>query len=194
MCRATRSAAALYSSTLCSCVKGMAGVAVLRALRTLHTRTLAATSGRCSAPVVPQASCVPYPAWRTSPVRSLQLCSALCAGHNKWSKVKHIKGPKDEARARMFMKFGMMIRIAVKGEVNCFFSIVFLHFEVLLWTVTKFQSGLTYRGGIQPRHEYKLSTYTGAVQKQEHAQSIHRGCHQECGRLTTHWQSQVGEK
>lgn len=44
----------------------------------------------------------------------MQLCSALCAGHNKWSKVKHIKGPKDEARGRMFMKFGMMIRIAVK--------------------------------------------------------------------------------
>lgn len=49
-------------------------------------------------------------------MRTLQLCSALCAGHNKWSKVKHIKGPKDEARGKMFMKFGMLIRIAVKGE------------------------------------------------------------------------------
>lgn len=47
-------------------------------------------------------------------MRTLQLCSALYAGHNKWSKVKHIKGPKDEARGRMFTKFGMMIRIAVK--------------------------------------------------------------------------------
>lgn len=47
-------------------------------------------------------------------MRTLQLCSALCAGHNKWSKVKHIKGPKDEARGRMFTKLGMMIRIAVK--------------------------------------------------------------------------------
>ncbi|XP_026207906.1 translational activator of cytochrome c oxidase 1 isoform X3 [Anabas testudineus] len=93
----------------------MAGAAVLRALRSLHIRTLAATSGRCSAPgkSVPPGSCVQYPPW-TSPVRSLQLCSALCAGHNKWSKVKHVKGPKDEARGRMFMKFGMMIRIAVK--------------------------------------------------------------------------------
>uniref|UniRef100_A0A3Q0SCA2 Translational activator of cytochrome c oxidase 1 n=1 Tax=Amphilophus citrinellus TaxID=61819 RepID=A0A3Q0SCA2_AMPCI len=55
----------------------------------------------------------------TSPVRTLQLCSALCAGHNKWSKVKHVKGPKDEARGKMFMKFGMMIKIAVKeGGAN----------------------------------------------------------------------------
>lgn len=42
------------------------------------------------------------------------MSSASCAGHNKWSKVKHIKGPKDEARSRMFMKFAMMIKIAVK--------------------------------------------------------------------------------
>ncbi|XP_044033678.1 translational activator of cytochrome c oxidase 1 [Siniperca chuatsi] len=95
----------------------MAGAAVLRALRTLRPRTLAATSGRFPAAVesvLPPASCALYPPWRTSPVRTLQLSSALCAGHNKWSKVKHIKGPKDEARGRMFMKFGMMIKIAVK--------------------------------------------------------------------------------
>ncbi|XP_070782821.1 translational activator of cytochrome c oxidase 1 [Enoplosus armatus] len=95
----------------------MAGPAVLRALRTLRPRTLAATSAVFPAQVesvLPPASCVSYPPWRTSPVRTLQLCSALCAGHNKWSKVKHIKGPKDEARGRMFMKFGMMIKIAVK--------------------------------------------------------------------------------
>ncbi|XP_067432971.1 translational activator of cytochrome c oxidase 1 [Thunnus thynnus] len=87
----------------------MTGAAVLRALRTL--------SGRFPAPVesvMPPASCVLFPAWRTSAVRTLQLSPALCAGHNKWSKVKHIKGPKDEARGKMFMKFGMMIKIAVK--------------------------------------------------------------------------------
>ncbi|KAM4624634.1 translational activator of cytochrome c oxidase 1 isoform 1-T2 [Polymixia lowei] len=62
--------------------------------------------------------------WNTSPVRSLHLGTNLCAGHNKWSKVKHIKGPKDEARGRMFMKFGMMIRIAVKeGGPNPDFNI-----------------------------------------------------------------------
>ncbi|KAF3704432.1 Translational activator of cytochrome c oxidase 1 [Channa argus] len=88
----------------------MAGAAVLRALRTLHPWTLAGPLGRCSAPV----EFLQYPLWRNSPVRTLQLCSSLCAGHNKWSKVKHIKGPKDEARGRMFMKLGMMIRIAVK--------------------------------------------------------------------------------
>ncbi|XP_034415127.1 translational activator of cytochrome c oxidase 1 [Cyclopterus lumpus] len=95
----------------------MAGAAVLRVLRTLRPRTLDATVGRFPAPgecVLTPASCVLYPPWRTSTVRTLQLCSALCAGHNKWSKVKHIKGPRDEARGRMFMKFGMMIKIAVK--------------------------------------------------------------------------------
>ncbi|CAL8304040.1 unnamed protein product [Lota lota] len=48
------------------------------------------------------------------PARSVHLDTSQCAGHNKWSKVRHIKGPKDEARGRMFMKYGMMIRIAVK--------------------------------------------------------------------------------
>lgn len=89
----------------------MAGTAVLRTLRGL---TLAAvTPGRGP---VQEASCALSPQWRSCPVRALQLCSALCAGHNKWSKVRHIKGPKDEARGRMFMKFGMMIKIAVKGK------------------------------------------------------------------------------
>ncbi|KAM9336830.1 translational activator of cytochrome c oxidase 1 [Symphorus nematophorus] len=90
----------------------MAGRAVLRALRTLRPTTQTPTSGRES--VLRPASCVLSPPWRSSAVRELQLCCALCAGHNKWSKVKHIKGPKDEARARMFMRFGMMIKIAVK--------------------------------------------------------------------------------
>ncbi|XP_010749607.3 translational activator of cytochrome c oxidase 1 [Larimichthys crocea] len=96
----------------------MAGPVVLRALQTLRPQCLTATSGRFPAPVesvLRPASCVWYPPWRRStPVSSLHMCSALCAGHNKWSKVKHIKGPKDEARGRMFMKFGMLIKIAVK--------------------------------------------------------------------------------
>ncbi|XP_028990704.1 translational activator of cytochrome c oxidase 1 [Betta splendens] len=89
-----------------------AAAAALRALR-----CLAATFGRCSAPagsVPPPALRALCPAWRSSQVRSLQLRCVLCAGHNKWSKVKHVKGPKDEARGRMFTKFGMMIKIAVK--------------------------------------------------------------------------------
>ncbi|XP_040186137.1 translational activator of cytochrome c oxidase 1 [Rana temporaria] len=41
--------------------------------------------------------------------------SALAlAGHNKWSKVKHIKGPKDAERARMFAKLSMLIKVAVR--------------------------------------------------------------------------------
>lgn len=93
----------------------MAGAACLRPLRGLCARALSAVTGSCLVPgsTVLPASCVLYPAWKSS-VRTLHLCSALCAGHNKWSKVKHIKGPKDEARGKMFMKFGMLIKIAVK--------------------------------------------------------------------------------
>lgn len=95
----------------------MLGPAVLRTLRAPLPRTLTAASGWSSAPaesVLSAAPCVLFPPWRKSSVRTLLPSSALCAGHNKWSKVKHIKGPKDEARGKMFMKFGMMIRIAVK--------------------------------------------------------------------------------
>lgn len=90
-------------------VKDMAAPALLRALRTLRPPVLAAGSGRLPAPdsVLP-------PVWRTLPVRTLLLGAASCAGHNKWSKVKNIKGPKDEARGKVFQKFAMMIRIAVK--------------------------------------------------------------------------------
>ncbi|XP_024140318.1 translational activator of cytochrome c oxidase 1 [Oryzias melastigma] len=80
----------------------MAGLPLLlRALRAIHPRLPCPHR-----PLPSRASCCP--------VRFLRTSAAFCAGHNKWSKVKHIKGPKDEARARMFMKFGMMIRIAVK--------------------------------------------------------------------------------
>lgn len=66
--------------------------------------------------------------WKTLPERTLHLCSNLCAGHNKWSKVKNIKGPKDAARSRMFMKFGLMIRIAVKeGGPNPEFNVPLAH-------------------------------------------------------------------
>ncbi|XP_056101797.1 translational activator of cytochrome c oxidase 1 [Rhinichthys klamathensis goyatoka] len=46
--------------------------------------------------------------------RALHSSPVLWAGHNKWSKVKDIKIPKDAARARMIAKFTMMIRIAVR--------------------------------------------------------------------------------
>ncbi|CAL9699120.1 unnamed protein product [Knipowitschia caucasica] len=77
----------------------------VRPLRALGPRVLTAVWGIC-----------PRPGHH---VRALHLCPSLCAGHNKWSKVRHIKGPKDEARGRMFMKFAMMIKIAVKdGGAN----------------------------------------------------------------------------
>ncbi|OCT60067.1 translational activator of cytochrome c oxidase 1 [Xenopus laevis] len=46
--------------------------------------------------------------------RDLHTSLAASAGHNKWSKVKHIKGPKDEARARIFAKLSMMMKVAVR--------------------------------------------------------------------------------
>lgn len=50
------------------------------------------------------------PAWG----RTLHLTTAAPAGHNKWSKVRHIKGPKDTERSRIFSKLALSIRLAVK--------------------------------------------------------------------------------
>ncbi|XP_059387894.1 translational activator of cytochrome c oxidase 1 [Carassius carassius] len=56
--------------------------------------------------------------------RALHSSSALWAGHNKWSKVKDIKIPKDAARSRMIVKYTMMIRIAVReGGPNPEFNV-----------------------------------------------------------------------
>ncbi|KAI5929109.1 translational activator of cytochrome c oxidase 1 [Manis javanica] len=46
--------------------------------------------------------------------RTLHLTAAVPAGHNKWSKVRHIKGPKDMERSRIFSKLCLSIRLAVK--------------------------------------------------------------------------------
>ncbi|XP_006897931.1 PREDICTED: translational activator of cytochrome c oxidase 1-like [Elephantulus edwardii] len=46
--------------------------------------------------------------------RTLHLTAAVLAGHNKWSKVRHIKGPKDTERSRVFSKLSLSIRLAVK--------------------------------------------------------------------------------
>lgn len=102
---------------VCVYVKDMAGpAAVLTALRALHRGCL---SMHLRAEVLLRpASRVCSPPSRTTPARALQLCPVLCAGHNKWSKVKNIKGPKDDARARVFLKLTMMIKLAVKGEMK----------------------------------------------------------------------------
>ncbi|TSL75240.1 Potassium voltage-gated channel subfamily H member 6 [Bagarius yarrelli] len=47
-------------------------------------------------------------------VRMVHVCPVVRAGHNKWSKVKDIKIPKDAARARMIAKYVMLIRVAVR--------------------------------------------------------------------------------
>ncbi|XP_036925979.1 translational activator of cytochrome c oxidase 1 [Sturnira hondurensis] len=46
--------------------------------------------------------------------RTLHLTTAVPAGHNKWSKVRHIKGPKDTERSRIFSKLCLSIRLAVR--------------------------------------------------------------------------------
>ena len=51
-----------------------------------------------------------------APGRTLHFTAAVPAGHNKWSKVRHIKGPKDVERSRIFSKLCLNIRLAVKGE------------------------------------------------------------------------------
>ncbi|XP_053423872.1 translational activator of cytochrome c oxidase 1 [Nycticebus coucang] len=54
------------------------------------------------------------PSWGPVPNRTLHFTAAAPAGHNKWSKVRHIKGPKDAERSRIFTKLCLNIRLAVK--------------------------------------------------------------------------------
>ncbi|KAM5273375.1 translational activator of cytochrome c oxidase 1 [Ctenodactylus gundi] len=49
-----------------------------------------------------------------APGRTLHVTGEILAGHNKWSKVRHIKGPKDAERSRVFSKLALSIRLAVK--------------------------------------------------------------------------------
>lgn len=59
--------------------------------------------------------CQPHPpGCSPARVRTLHLTTAAPAGHNKWSKVRHIKGPKDTERSRIFSKLSLSIRLAVK--------------------------------------------------------------------------------
>uniref|UniRef100_A0A8C6I2P3 Translational activator of cytochrome c oxidase 1 n=1 Tax=Mus spicilegus TaxID=10103 RepID=A0A8C6I2P3_MUSSI len=54
------------------------------------------------------------PGCGTAPHRTLHVSATASAGHNKWSKVRHIKGPKDMERSRIFSKLTLSIRLAVK--------------------------------------------------------------------------------
>ncbi|XP_075418163.1 translational activator of cytochrome c oxidase 1 [Tenrec ecaudatus] len=68
---------------------------------------------------VPRPSQPEPPGACLSPGRTLHVSAAVLAGHNKWSKVRHIKGPKDTERSRIFTKLSLSIRLAVKeGGAN----------------------------------------------------------------------------
>ncbi|XP_052051745.1 translational activator of cytochrome c oxidase 1 [Apodemus sylvaticus] len=54
------------------------------------------------------------PGCAAAPHRTLHVSATASAGHNKWSKVRHIKGPKDMERSRIFSKLTLSIRLAVK--------------------------------------------------------------------------------
>ena len=99
--------------------RAMTGGVLLRGLRHLRPHRHVATAPLTGARIYPVRLEPPVPGqcspWTTYPLRTLHLCHNFCAGHNKWSKVKNIKGPKDAARSRMFMKFNLMIKIAVKA-------------------------------------------------------------------------------
>ncbi|CAM5148986.1 unnamed protein product, partial [Natator depressus] len=47
--------------------------------------------------------------------RALRTSGDPPAGHNKWSKVKHIKGLRDAERTRLFQKLAMLLRFARKA-------------------------------------------------------------------------------
>ncbi|XP_033639941.1 translational activator of cytochrome c oxidase 1-like [Asterias rubens] len=56
---------------------------------------------------------------RTQSVRCFHTSDEEWAGHNKWSKVRHIKGPKDELRSLQINKIVLQMRIAIReGGAN----------------------------------------------------------------------------
>lgn len=67
-------------------------------------------------PRVPQGSQHDHSGCIPARGRTLHLTTQVLAGHNKWSKVRHIKGPKDTERSRIFSKLCLSIRLAVKGK------------------------------------------------------------------------------
>ncbi|XP_076857103.1 translational activator of cytochrome c oxidase 1 [Brachyhypopomus gauderio] len=90
----------------------MAGGALLRLL-------LPRCQVAASLPLVPRRSAVSAvptsPRWEPLPRRrTVHLSALVSAGHNKWSKVKDIKIPKDIARSRIIAKYVMLIKVAVK--------------------------------------------------------------------------------
>ncbi|XP_030050276.1 translational activator of cytochrome c oxidase 1 [Microcaecilia unicolor] len=75
-----------------------------------------ASSFRCGFPLD---SCPQHSSSQCTQSTGLHLSATTSAGHNKWSKVKHVKGPKDDARSRVFAKLSMMIKMAVReGGAN----------------------------------------------------------------------------
>lgn len=93
----------------------MAALAAVSLSRTAapYSRALGA-GARAALPHFPSGS-QPDP-WGCSSARGrrLHLTTEVPAGHNKWSKVRHIKGPKDAERSRIFSKLCLSIRLAVK--------------------------------------------------------------------------------
>ncbi|KAM6162899.1 translational activator of cytochrome c oxidase 1 [Rhynchocyon petersi] len=87
---------------------GSVGRAAVRCLRLRGPGTLVA-SPRGTSPSQSEP-----PRIRLTLGRTLHLTAAILAGHNKWSKVRHIKGPKDTERSRIFSKLSLSIRLAVK--------------------------------------------------------------------------------
>jgi len=52
--------------------------------------------------------------------RMLSTTPHVQAGHNKWSKVRHIKGPKDQEKSMIFNKLSLLIRQVVRGMCGDF--------------------------------------------------------------------------
>ncbi|NXJ86810.1 TACO1 oxidase, partial [Trogon melanurus] len=48
------------------------------------------------------------------PSRPLRLWPPSPAGHNRWSKVRNVKGPRDTQRSRLFQRLATMLRVAAR--------------------------------------------------------------------------------
>ncbi|KAM3653971.1 uncharacterized protein VK521_017563 [Ammospiza maritima maritima] len=94
--------------------------------------------GPCRLPGSPAAVPVPVPVPVRVPVRAM-------AGHNRWSKVRNVKGPRDAERSRLLEKMARMLRAAAR------------------------------EGGADPALKRGAGGRGGAVPDTERAQGHHRG-------------------
>ena len=62
-------------------------------------------------------SSLPTPPHNILPISSCLITQVRGAGHSKWQNIKDIKTTKDSARAMLFSRISLQIKVALKGKI-----------------------------------------------------------------------------